>query len=127
MSFVQYVGIETITRARFNYWEPSFALRQLTPPGIAYHTYISEANLNLVVIELTQTTDRRRTEWYFGIFQGKPIKRCQDEEIQQFFDRVYAIATRRNRIAGRDLEAAINRTLDGICTNPAFLETLSES
>src|SRR3989338_9041369 len=111
MSFIKYVGIGTITRARFNYWEPSFSRSGLNYLATTYYTHISEANLNLSVIEVTQRSreSKGRTEWYFGTFQGKRSRECQGEEVEEFFDQLYDIVTRRNRIAGRNLERSINQ------------------
>ena len=114
MTFARHVGRDTILRARFNWWEPSLGYKKGNHPGLVYLSRIREADMNLVVVEISRYEDEKtRTDLYFGTFQGKPSRECNTpDERRKFNWEIARIATRSHRIAGRDLEVAINKVVD---------------
>lgn len=56
--------------------------------------------------------ERVRREWYFGAFQGKPLEECVGQEVEEFYKKLDDLATRKNRIAGRDLDAALTGAVE---------------
>ena len=103
--FSKYVSYETVWRATFNYWEPSFGIDKDGRRFTVYHTkYPVRPEPNLVVIE----ADDDREELYFRAFLGKHSGECETEnEAQPYFEEVRNSISPEFRIKGRDLEKGI--------------------
>jgi len=70
------VSYDTIYRATFNYWEPSFPIDKNGRRFRVYHTkYPVKPEPNLVVIEAYDNLD----EMYFRAFLGKHSGECKTE------------------------------------------------
>ncbi|HLD05507.1 MAG TPA: hypothetical protein VJG90_07340 [Candidatus Nanoarchaeia archaeon] len=114
MTFAKWVSFETIQYAGFNYWEPSLFYSKGQNGGTVYLSQIGspakDEGENLVVVEIRRNKDRyRRREWYFGTFYGKHSGQCKGEkQLQRFNRKIDEIATRKNRVRGRDLEERIH-------------------
>jgi len=111
-SFPGWVSFETATTAGLADWEgPSFSMR--TSHGTIAKIFHSQLDggTNVVVIEdIRRNCGRARTDWYFGIFEGKHSGQCEnDEELRAFFQKLEAVMSRRNRVAASQLEELIQR------------------
>ncbi len=74
---------------------------------------IDEADVNLAVIEMERSDSGRiRREWYFGTFHDKPLGECAGQEVEDFYRKLDDIFTRKSRIAGRDLDAALSEAAE---------------
>ncbi|MBI2085576.1 MAG: hypothetical protein HYT71_03635 [Candidatus Aenigmarchaeota archaeon] len=103
MLFEKYVGLEVLTEANFNYWEPSTFFQKGPYHCTAYMSYLERRGMNIVVIETrSNETARARRELFFGTFQASSA-----ELNEPAFEEVRNIASRKNRIAGRKLEQAL--------------------
>ena len=106
--FVELVGHGVVLRAGFNHWEKSFFVNKGEEDYTVYHTKVPVTDTNIVVISSKPHQNKDgyvRNIWYFGTFLGKHSGECKTkEEINEFFDKVRSVITRKNRVAGRDLE-----------------------
>ena len=110
MGFEQ-ISFETVYRAGFNYWEPSYGYAKGASSGEIFHTQLPDSDINIIVVQLRRSDDKRtRTDLYFGSFRGKHTGQCESEQdpaYKAFWRNVKAVTTRPNRIATRDLEETI--------------------
>ena len=107
------VSYETINRATFNYWEPSFSIDKNGRIFRVYHTkYPVRPEPNLVVVEAYDNPD----EMYFRAFLGRHSGECEAEgEAQEFFDEVERTISPEFRVADeKDLERRILKLLNGV-------------
>ncbi len=108
--FAKYVSETTVTRAGFNYWEPSLIFNIEDYICTAYISHLDERNI--VVIEVEKFHGRRRREWYLGVFEGRDVCERSGDEVDEYHQQVRRIVARRNRVAGRILERKILSVLD---------------
>ena len=101
-----YVGLDPMVQTGFNYWNDSLSLDSGAEPLIFYIS--NRGEYNIVIAERRDRTGaRRRTEWFFDVFEAKPLSRRNNEEVQEYFSRLRSVTTRKNRVAGRDLEMRV--------------------
>ncbi len=110
--FAKYVRFETISRATFNYWEPSLLIEKGRKKFIVYITkYPFHPEPNLVVIEAWHN----REELYFRAFLGKHGGECETEkETQNFYKQLKKTISPEFRVKGTDLEKRILNLLDEV-------------
>lgn len=106
--FASWVDAATVEDAGFNFYETSLLLEQ----GRAYLTYIPylKGGITLVVVEGVRQGrgGRQWAEWHLGEIGGLPLREREGTDHDAFLKAVAKIArSRKTRVAGRDLQAAI--------------------
>jgi len=108
MGLVKWVKERTTQRAGFNFWEITRGHRKDDKNYWAYLTQAPGTDVQIAVLQR-----RRPCEWYLGTWEGKKHGDCKtDEEAAAHYRHLDAIATRKHRISGRYLDAAINKIVD---------------
>lgn len=112
MGFVGHVSYETIYRACFNYWEPSFIFDIRKRKFIFYHSkHPIEPQPNIVVAESLMDN----SEIYLRTFLGKSSSECvTEEETKHFFKELKKTVSPLFLISETDLEKAIEKVVDDL-------------
>jgi len=106
-TFPGLVNYETIYRAGFNYWEPSFGR---TFNGQDFKVYICGQGMNQgqpnIIVGSRKLKDNTY-EWHFGSFVGTPIGESNREEAEFFLKKVDEILGPENIVSGHSLQDRI--------------------
>jgi len=106
-TFSSYVDANTLAIAGFNWWETSTLINTFN--GLASVRIGSAENKSIVIIEdIRRTKTRKRTDWYFGVFD------LTEEVKSPNFRYIEKLVTRKNRVAGRDLNMKILQAIEPI-------------
>src|SRR3989338_2525242 len=72
MMLDKYVSPKVIFKAGFNWYEPSYSFDKGNLNCRAYHSYLENRNLNIIVIETMRKNNRKTGRFYFFTIEGKP-------------------------------------------------------
>lgn len=111
--FGNYVTMDTMIRAGFNESAGSVSFSR---NGKNYDVHLATyPDTDLTVVVMDEKAGKRR-QWYLGSIRGTPIEdRETDEAIDEFMTLVQKVITRRNRVAGLDLDTRINDVINSYC------------
>ena len=99
-TFAHYTDETTTILGGFNYWETSLLITTFN--GLARVRMGNIYNRHIVVIEdIRRDKNRRRTDWYFGVFDLPEDVNCPH------MDEITKLVVRKNRVAGKDLNMRI--------------------
>jgi len=108
MGLEKYLNERTMLLGQFNYWERSLSFMKGERRLQVYHSKIKDTNIVIIEDERVGKDNKRRTDWYFGTFNGRHSGECENpEQLEQFFEQLRKIATKRNRIAGKNIDKAV--------------------
>ncbi len=110
MTLNKYISQEIIRSCGFNDYEASTVFFRegydckFHIGGHIKHTNCE--NTNIVIIE-SQIWYRKRTEFYFGTIEGKPMKDRDSDEEKDFKTRMLGFVSRKHRVSGKNLESKL--------------------
>lgn len=106
------VSDSTLYLAGFNEWGEDFIYSRFGRVRNVYLSRIDEANMNLALIEIMN--GKRGSNWYFGVFSGKPLRACTNDEREKFYDSIDEFVTLEHRVSKEHLDDAIRSAVQRI-------------
>lgn len=117
LTLANFVPLETMMLAEFNYYEPSITD---TKDDVTWHYHISEIskyngykektiNLNIVIAEGLR--HKKSVIFHFGKFEAKPRGESTPEEAKEYDKKLEEILDKKNRVYGRKLNGLMLDTL----------------
>ena len=116
---------EDLIYAGFNGGEPSIGYFENGKQITLYLGRIDD--LNIAILEVLGRGEKVYRRWYFGTFEGRHSGECENSgQLEEFNNKVSQIITRKNRIAGRELESKLWEVLNPTSTFERFLPNQSQ-